>query len=226
MKKIRHHVGVVIIEAEKTGELLVSKYDETYPTKCFRGAINLIGGNHEKGDRSPLEILLREINQELSSNQEYTKRREIFHVIGEWRPAQEIRLFASERDIFLIRGEIIYNIKPYKDYLCSFPSFEGRDEFDSLHSVFVSKIRQGIFELARKNINEGKGIKNEGFATICSFEELEQGKPLCAWAVPCILSNYKNIKIPNPYNAKAEHIGKPRYSMLDYTDEFEYQIPI
>ncbi len=228
MRKISHHTGSVIIEAEKTGELLVSRYDETYPTKCFRGTVNLIGGNHEKEDKSPLEILLREINQELSSDQKYINDREtsLRNVIGEWRPAQEIKSFASERDISIIKNEIISNIMPYKDYLCSFPSFERRDEFGSLASVFVSKIRQEIFELARKNLNAGKGIKNEGFATICSFEELEQGKILCAWASPCILSAYKDIKIPNPHGIKALYIGKPRNSMRDYTREFEYKIPV
>ncbi len=227
MRKIRHHVGVVIIEAEKTGEFLVSRYDETYPTKCFRGAINLIGGNHEKKDKSPLEILLREINQELSSNQEYINDRKasLKDVIGDWQPPQEIKSFASEGDILLIKNEIISNIVPYRDYLCSFPSFEKRAEFDALQSVFVSKIKQNIFELVRRNLNEDKNIKNEGFATICNLKDIREGRILCAWAVPCILSDYKNVVIPNPYNVKIKHIGKPRNSILDYTNEFEYKIP-
>lgn len=226
--KISYHGCSVIIEAEKTGELLVGIYDETYPTKCFRGSINLIGGNHEKEDKSPLEILLREINQELSSDQEYINNKEasLRYIIGEWTPPQKIKSFASERDISLIKNEIISNIESYKDYLCSFLSFEKRDEFGSLASVFISKIKQEIFELARRNLNEGKSIKNEGLAAICTFEDLKEGRLLCAWASPCILSDYKNIVIPNPYNVKVKSIGEPRNSMLDYTNEFEYKIDI
>ncbi len=228
MKKIIRHASSVIIEAEKTGELLVSRYDETYPTKCFRGTINLIGGNYEKNDKSPLMILLREINQELSYDQRYIKNREesLKNIIGEWMPAQEIKSFASESDISLIKNEIISKIIPYKDYLCSFPSFEKKDEFCSLVSVFISKIKQDIFELARKNIKEGKSIKNEGFAAIYSIEDLVEGKLLCAWAAPCILSDYKHVKIPNPYNVKIKSIGKPRNSILDYINEFGYRVPI
>lgn len=224
MKKISYHTGSVIIEAEKTGELLVSRYDETYPTKCFRGSVNLIGGNHEKEDKSPLEILLREINQELSSDQRYINDKEasLKSIIGEWMPPQEIKSFASEEDIYSIKNEIISNIVPYKDYFCNFPSFEKIDKWGSLASVFISKIKQDIFELARKNINDGKSIKNEGLAVICSLEDLEEGRTLCAWAAPCFLSDYRAVAIPNPYNVKIKSIGKPRNSILDYIDEFEY----
>jgi len=228
MEKISHHASGVIVEAEKTGELLFSRYDDTYPTKCFRGAVNLIGGNYEKYDKSPLMILIREINQELSSDQRYINDREesLENTMGEWMPPREIRSFADEKYISIIRNEIISNIQPHKDYLCSFPSFEKREGFCSLVSVFISKIKQDVFELARKNINDGKSIKNEGLAAICSLEELKKGGTLCAWAAPCVLSDYKNSMIPNPYNVKINGIGKPRDSMHDYTREFEYSIPI
>lgn len=228
MKKISHHASGVIIESEKTRELLVSRYDETYPTKCFRGSVNLIGGNHEKEDKSPLEILLREINQELSSDQKYVNDKEasLKDTVGEWIAPQEVKLFASEKDIYSIKNEIISNIVPYKDYICSFPSFEKRDEFGSLVSVFISKIKQDIFELARRNVNEGKSIKNEGIAVICSLEDLKEGRILCAWAAPCVLSDYKKVAIPNPHNVKIKLIGKPRNSMFDYISEFEYRVPI
>ncbi len=228
MEKISCHSSGVIIEAEKTGELLLGRYDETYPTKFFRGAVNLIGGNYEKSDKSPLEILLREIKQEFSSNQEYVNHREenLRDFIGDWRAAKKIELFASEEDIFLIKREIISNISPYKDFLWAFPSIEGRDKFDSLTSVFISKIAQDVFELARENLKESRSIKNEGSAVICTFKELKQGRLLCAWATPFILSDYKNVEIPNNYNVKAKSIGKPRNSILEYAREFDYRLPI
>ena len=71
MTRVNHHSSAVIIESEIGNEFLFSVYDNTYPTKCFRGAINLIGGNYEKEGSSPFFTLIRELRQELSSDQRY-----------------------------------------------------------------------------------------------------------------------------------------------------------
>lgn len=228
MTKILSHSSCVIIEAEKSDEFLLGMYDETYPTEYFRGAINLIGGNYKKEDKSPLGILLREIKEEFSSNQKYVNQKEkgLRNVTGKWRPPLEIRSFANEEDIFLIKNEIISNIRPYKDYLWCSPFLMDKDRLDSLSSVFVSKVKQDIFELARRNLNGEKSIKNEGSAIICGIKDIVEGKFLCAWAAPCILSDYKNVNIPNPYNARVKPIGGPRNSILDYSNEFEYKAGI
>lgn len=226
--EVNHHSSVVIIESEKTSEFLFSVYDNTYPMTCFRGAINLIGGNYEAGDKSPLDILCREIKQELSTNQNYTDNKEtnLSKVMGMREKPQKIKLFADKRVIARIREEVISSAIPYKDYLLNFPSFEGRKQFDALTSVFISVIRQNIFELARKNLAEGKSIKNEGLAVICSIEDIIKGRFFGAWATPCILADYKNVILPNPFGAEAKPIGKPKSSMLGYINEFKHKIPI
>ena len=228
MMKIISHSSCVIIESSETGELLANLYDSSYPIEFFRSRLNLIGGNYKKEDKSPQEILLREINEELSLNQKYinNKEKSLKIIKGEWKPPRRIKSFASDRDISLIKKEIISKIIPYKDYLWSFPSFNDKNLFDSLSSVFISKIKQDVFELVRKNIDKGKSIKNEGLAVICNIKDLIKGKYLCAWAAGCILSDYKNIDIPNSYGIRIECIGKPRSSYRDYIGEFEYMTPV
>lgn len=228
MRRINSHSSCVIVEAEKTAEFLLSRYDETYPIGYFRGSVNLIGGNYKKEDKSPLGILLREINEELSSNQSYINQREmgLKNLIKGWKPPKKIKLFASEEDISLIRDEIVSCIEPYKDYLWNFPFIEDKIAFNSLSSVFISKINQDVFELARRNLNGGKNIKNEGIARIYSLDDLKEGRIQCAWAAPCILSDYKGVAIPNPYNVKIKDKGKPRSSIQDYMNEFEYKVLI
>ncbi len=226
MRIIRNHSSCVIIEAEKTGEFLFNEYDHTYPIHYFRGAINFIGGNYKREDKSPLDVLLREIKEELSTNQDYInhKEKELKNLKRGWRPPEMIKSFSSEKDISSIRNEIILKILPYKDYLWSFPHIKEKKAFNSICSVYLSKINQNIFELVRKNLNESKNIKNEGFAKIYSLNDIKNKKVICSWATPCILSYYKDTILENPYDVKIKYIGKPRESMQNYTKEFIYKI--
>ncbi len=223
MIEVSHHSSVVIIESENGNEFLVSIYDDTYTPKCFRGAINFLGGNHKSGDKSPFSILIRELKEELSINQDYIAQESNLEDLLFREKPQEINSFAPENDIEIIKSEIIANIIPYKDYLLNFPSFEGRKPFSALTSAFISRTKQDIFELAKNNIRIGKSIKNEGLANICNIEEIIAGRYLCAWATGCALADYKNTNIPNPYNILAISIGQPKNSMKEYLSEFKYK---
>lgn len=203
--KIRHYASATIIESTKTNEFLFNEYNKTYRVKCLRGKLNLIGGNYEIGDNSPLDILKREIAEEFSMTK------------------QEKNLFALNRDIIFIRNSILRNITPYKDYLLTVPPIEGTT-YKALYSIFISKIPQDIFECARRNILNKKRIINEGLATICNTPDLVVGKLLTAWATGFVIGDYKNVTMPNSQGSITEIsiLDKPKKSFKKYLNKFEY----
>ena len=207
-KELDHHVGVGIIKSEKTQELLLGVYDDTYPDTNWRGRAKLIGGNHEKDDISPRHIFYREVNEEFSHIKDKESE------------------FATEEDIKLIRETILLNALPYRDFLVKMPQRIGKQEHQVIYSVFNSFLTDKILTLIRKNIELEKRIINEGLLRIVSVDELAKGNLLVAAATGLILGEYFNARIPNPDNATAENIGLPRNSFNDYAKEFSYKKPV
>ena len=89
--------------------------------------------------------------------------------------------------------------------------------------MFISIIKQDIFELAKENISVGRSIKNEGRAIISNIDDLRKGRFLCAWATGTVLGEYKNIQIPNPYDIRAKSIGMLGNSIEEYLSESNYK---
>jgi len=195
MRKIDHHVGCVIIQSNSGEDFLFSMYDHTYPTICCRYKINFVGGNWEKGDYSPKEILLREIREEFLS---------------------------CEEDVITIRDSIINNLIPYKDYFVEVPEIGQNLQHNALQSIFLSKIPQVVFENTRKNIKEGRNIINEGLMKICNIDELKSGEVQAAWATGGILGDYLGMTFPVMGGIRTTSLGTPRESMKDYNKDFEY----
>ena len=221
--KIHCHAGNLITISQKGDELLLDIYDSTYPLKAYRGRANLIGGVQKKSDRSPKEILEREINEEFSNKGEnYNIMDSIMkEVVGEGPGAPRPERFAPESDIIRIRGELI-NFKPYKDYLVKMPLIEGKENKDFIVSVYSVTISQNIFELAKYNLLHGNSIKNEGLSKIINMHSLIKGETLTARAAGIFIGDYFNVKLPNPEEVKASPIGVPRRYLKNYSNEFYY----
>jgi hypothetical protein len=205
MRNVNHLASMILVQSQKTNDFLFGGYNSTYPKKCFRNTVNFIGGVCEDlVDDSPLDTLIRELREEFSINKNVDL------------------IYASEKDISIIRESIITNILPFKDYLVSFPSVEGGQPFSSIHCVFHALIPEDIFEIARTNINENKKIKNEGIERVCSLKDLEIGKVKMAWASGLITGDYCRTDIPNYKGLDIEIIGTPRKSFEYYKGDFIY----
>ena|SRR3989344_1797271 len=243
VREVHHHVGVGIIESEETKEFLFGVYDDTFPKIIYQGRINFIGGNHDPGDSSPLNLFQREINEEFKA--EVTEQKGIdknlVELVGEGIGARTIRNFAPEEDIEVIRESILTSSKPFKDYFITVPAINGKLEYNVVYSVFLSKIPQESFEIARKNLYKGKSIKCGGLARISSAEEIskgvilnKEGTPefmlkknvlLAAAGTPVIMQDYLGIPVSNPESIRVEPLDNPRPSFKDYFAEFIYTIP-
>lgn len=225
MINISHHAGVLIVDCEETGELFFDIYDETYPKKCFRGAVNLTGGNYSAGDSSPRTLLERELKEEFSTinSNVNTEDHSLIETVG-FIGKRVVRELALKAEIDLIRENLIKSFYPLGDYLAKFPAIETSKAFDTLYSVFVTKITGECLEVARKNIELNRCVRNEGLSKICCIDDIASGKIVTAWATGNILGEYWGTRVPNPFKIITERIGMPRRYFKDYLKDFEYRI--
>ncbi len=142
---LKYHPSLLIIQKEQTNELLMNVYNDTYPLVVYRNSANLIGGNPPPKDKNPMEVLLREVDEELNIT-----------------PGEE-NYFASLQDIERIKSSIISNIIPFKDFFFQVDEIiGGRKAYNAIGSAFYSNINKKIFNIAKKNIDEGKKLTPEG----------------------------------------------------------------
>lgn len=232
--KINHHTSSAIIFNQEMNRFLFGMYDNTYPFEKFRNAINFIGGNYsyKHKDISPLATLKREISEEFScinSDKEYDS---LFNKLIKNVPKfeQTARRFASEKDMKLIRKNIISGIVPFNDILAKNLDMGNNNFIDVIFSVYLSRISDKVFDIIHKNINDGKSLTNEGLLKIVSLEELKKGSVPRAWAAQGILSIFfiREGIYTEDYNiGSIQSInGKPRNSYRDYLKDFDYQEPI
>lgn len=203
---INFHPSLVIIESEKTNELLMGVYDQTYPLMVFRGSVNLMGGNPNPNDKGPLEVLLRELNEELASNH------------------GEKDKFASKEDIKAIRLSITQKIVPFKDFFFKIKKIPGgRETHTTIGSVFYSNINQNAFEIARENLSRNKKIVSEGGLSIQTLDGLaKKGKFYAAHLTAPILNEYYGVKIPFPEEVHTRVLVEPKETFEDYLQDFSY----
>jgi len=207
MKEIvDHHASVVIVESQERGKFLFVGYDGSYPVEEFRGHANLLGGNYELGDTSPRGLLERELTEE-------------FDV----REGEEGN-FAPRDQIYLMRDQILGNLRPFADFLIIDPIVRSRKTQNrrAILSVFQSRMSARAFDYAEHNIGNGQNILTEGYPEIASLDDLIQGKVLLAWASPVIMSVYLNAHVPNYLRATATNLGAHKESFREYLKDFDY----
>lgn len=223
VRDILHHVSLLVIESPDKKEILIGKYDDTYPLEVFRNRVNLIGGNQHPEDSSPHELLKREIIEEFSIRKKAEGKIEesISRTSGKGMGAPLPSKYASEEDIIKIKNEIL-KFKPYGDFIVNVPYIKKFPlETVAIYSLFYITLPKDLFECARINLSEGRSIKSEGFAAIVSIEDLKNGEPLSAGATPLVLSHYLKTQIPDPYGLKGDFIGMPRAKLSDYDKDYK-----
>jgi hypothetical protein len=204
---LRYHPSVLIIQKDKTQDLLMGVYDDTYPLVAYRNSANLIGGNPSSKDKNPRDVLLREIAEELNVN-----------------PGKE-DYFAPGEDIKEIRNTILSNLLPFKDFFFHFGEIKGgRKEYKAIGSAFYCSIDRKIFDIAKKNIDNGKRLTTEGRIGVFNLEQLiKGGKFSTAHLTAPILGDYFNVNMPYPEEIKFISLSLPRDSFEEYLSDFNYE---
>jgi len=206
--KLDYHPSSVIALRKETGEVLMGVYTEGYHSKIYIGSANLLGGNPTKEDKSPLEVLTREINEEFANP-----------------PANRGNIWTKAQNIKEIRMALQHN-QPYADFFFEITKMGGvkHTPCRGICSVFISYIPQEIFEKIRISILNGEKIMSEGAAGIFSINDLIKGGIYStAIVTPPILSEYFGVEIPKPDEVTAVRMVTPvRDSFRDYMEEFEY----
>jgi len=232
-EKIGRHASNVIVTTKNRDSFLLSRYDDGYPVKkMFRGWANLTGGANSKKDSiyiSPEELLRREVGEEYSTSQAMYEK-DMIH-LEESSPTGAVkpnRAFASREDIESIRGSILENLVPYCDFIVRIPGEnfrqgKNKEQYKNIFSVFESVIPEEAMALAKRNLDSGKGLVNEGLVHLATTDELMDGFPLLAWATSPILSHYTDLNFPNLINATEVEIGMPRGSFESYFEDFSYE---
>jgi len=204
---LKYHPSLLIVQKEKTNELLMSIYDNTYPLITYRNSANLIGGNPSFKDKNPKEVLLREISEELNIDSE------------------NIKNFAPKEDIKIIRESILSGIIPFSDFFFQVDDIlGGRKGYNAIGSVFYSKINNKIFKIVKKNLNQEREITTEGMIGIFNLEQLiKGGKFSTAHLTAPILNEFFKVSIPYPKEIKFSRFSFPKESFENYFKEFTYE---
>lgn len=234
-EQIGRHACVAIVLSSDKRQFLLSRYDDGYPIKImFRGWGNLTGGaNNKKNDSiksSPESLVRREISEEYSIVQaEHDKELpRLSDVTLEDVVEHNSMNFAPESDVRSIRESILENLIPYQDFLVRIPGDlfrhgKNNQPYQNIFSAFLSEVPDNILVIAKRNLDAGKRLVNEGIAHLAPIEELEKGFPLLAWAASPILIHYTKKELPNLINADATPFGLPRQSFESYFGDFEYE---
>ena len=206
-RKLDYHPSSVIALGRETGEVLMGVYTEGYYNKIYIGSANLLGGNPKKEDKSPLEVLTREINEEFAD------------------PLKSLGVPWAKKELIKEIREALHNNEPYADFFFEITKMEGvkHTPCTGICSVFISYIPQEIFEEIRISILNGEKIMSEGAAGIFAIRDLIKGGLYStANTTPPILSEYFGVKIPKPDEVTAVRMVTPvRDSFEDYMKEFE-----
>lgn len=222
--KIHNHASVVLVYNEN--KILSNIYDYTYPKEIWRGRINLLGGGQDRGDISPRLLLEREIREEFTIKPEGLRRYDsnFSDIVGSGSGAPKISKFSSKIDIDLVKNSVLKNLRPYKDFLVSFPCYRDRPAFNVIFSVYISKIPLEVIDCVKKNLKENKSLISEGFLRITNLEELKSGKVLAAWATGKIIEDYFKIKVLDPEGLDVKVLGAPKNSLKEYFEDYDYGI--
>lgn len=227
-QRVHHHSSNVIIQNGDSLEFMFQVYDSTYPRIPFRMQVQLIGGNYQAGDCSPLELFKREICEEFSqdvADHRAGVEKSLINVLGEGPGAQPTVNFAPLVDITTVRKEILL-AQPYQDFVYSVPELAGRLGFTGVTSIYHTSLNPETFERVRANIAKGLNIKNEGAASIASVDDIQSGRTKCAWYSAEVLGRFLGMDLPQLHGIRIEPIGLPQDSWESYLDRFEYEVAI
>lgn len=206
-KIVDYHPSVLIAYSEKNGKLITSVYDGGYPQEPFRFSANFIGGNPNINDATPLDVLLRELAEEINPEASINE---------DW---------ANREDIALIKRALLTNLEPYVDFYFHGFSFKKgkRTEYDAIFSTYFANIPEDVVDCLEKNLRNSKRIVTEGLIGTFTLEILEKrGEFGTAHATAPILNKRFSTQIPYPDGIRAQMLPTPiRRSFEDYLSDSE-----
>jgi hypothetical protein len=210
-RTVDHHASIVVVQSGD--KFFFNGYDSGYPTKEWVGFLNPLGGNYTKGDLSPLSLLEREVEEEMTD------------------PGKSFENFAA-REAEILKNHILIHVTPYKDFVIVNPIIEknkndSRDKKSAIVSFYYSLIPKNLINNAAEVLKSGKRLVSEGDGgSVVSIDEILSGKRYLAWANPFMMKDFLGKNIPYLRAGEAEPIGIPRPKFSDYLSDFEYLKPI
>ena len=180
-RTIDHHASIVIVKAENL--FFFNGYDSGYPRAEWRGCLNPLGGNHELGDISPLSILEREVNEEMTN------------------PNNKYPNFA-EHEAEALRHAIRQSTLPYQDFLVVDPIIEknkhlSKEGRSAIVSFYEANVPIQFIDEAYKALKSGKRLVSEGDGgNIVSIDDLTSGRRYLAWSNPLMMAHFLKKEIP------------------------------
>jgi hypothetical protein len=210
---IDHHSSIVIVQSEDEKKFFFNGYDEGYPRPEWRGFLNPLGGNYENRDVSPLSLLEREVNEEMSDEE------------------KKFPTFASN-EALVLKNYILRNLQSYQDFVIVDPIIEKNknctaEQRSAIVSFYHSIIPISLIEEAAEVLKSGKRLVSEGDGgNVVSMYDILSGKRLMPWSNPFMMKHFLGKEIPYSRLGKAEPIGLPREKLQDYLSDFEYIQPI
>ncbi|HLC31291.1 MAG TPA: hypothetical protein VJK51_01350 [Candidatus Nanoarchaeia archaeon] len=226
------HPTNTIIYGKESGDFLFSLYDDTYPQVPYRLSANLIGGNPNDRDTSPLTTWRREMAEEFDPTPDQKNLRfdknELAapEVIGEVRDA----LLAVERTRDIRYADFFVNGIGFPRNVAT--------PYTAIFSVVEAGLDERYFEQMRRALADGRRIMSEGRAVIYSLNSLlerdrsvgSDGPYVVAHGVPIILPVYlreqkglDEVTFKGPQGLSGRTLlGGVRDSYDSYLDEFSY----
>ena len=210
-RTIDHHASIAIVRA---GDLFFfNGYDSGYPRKEWVGCLNPLGGNYETGDVSPLSLLEREVNEEMT---DFEGKFPNFA----YEEAESLRQF------------LLNNLRAYQDFVIVDPVIEknkhlSRDERSAIVSFYEVEVPEELIGSIGEALRAGKRLVSEGDGgSVVSVEDLVSGTRHLAWANPFMMAHYLKEPVPFLRDGEAEPIGMPRQTLTDYIPDFNYLKPV
>ncbi len=226
---VNSHPSVIIVT--NGDEVLTAGYNQTYKP-AYRGRANPIGGNPRPNlDRSPLDTLRRELGDELFPGE--IKREKGTEIVteklqGEIPRNDKVRNFASAEKILALRDSLLENYRGVRDYFVQVPLVPGgsKQPYNAIYSVYSATLPDRVFNMVRKNLEEGFDMTNEGLLMVRSLDDLVKGNPLLAHSAGPIFADFFDLLIPNPEDVKIERLGDIRDSYMSYIADsnLNYQV--
>ena len=181
--RVEVYSAVSVVHSPSGDKFLFSVYDGAYPRPLYRGRANLIGGNREEEDESPLGTLRREICEEFSEA-----------AVTDGNVAQIARISS-------IREGLLESLRPYKAFITTVPEAVGgaRKAITLLASVYSAVLPDEVFRAIEDH--RGERFVTEGGIGIESRERLAEGQVLFAWDSGVKLSDFLGMRLPNPEGA-------------------------
>ena len=219
---VENHASLVIAHNLTKDKFLFSVYDSTYNKGIgpYPLTASIIGGDAEieENGKSPLEVILREVNEEFDPD--FQNEHPSTNDYGQ-RVA-----WANSGDIRLVKDDLIEGINPLMDFYVQAEHFsEGTFVYKGIFSYFSTILTEKTFDIINSNLRRQKSLVTEGLVGIFSLSELEndpRGPFSTAHPTAPVLNYLFNTAIPYPEQIKASPIGIPKKSFTDYLNDFTY----